>query len=144
MSCRTEPGRWLVCAARGARQSMAIRSGNSLLWQVIPASTASAHAALTVLLLAGVTVFAALLVVGVIEVRRSSTVAGPEPGQAAKFLGAKARLVVVRGLRPNWEYPLYEGRNVLGRADEQPVDIDPQPQEPEDRIWSSRQHAVIT
>jgi len=56
---------------------------------------------------------------------------------------AKARLVVVRGLRPNWEYPVYEGRNILGRADEQPVDIDLQPQEPEARIWSSRQHAVI-
>jgi FHA domain len=57
---------------------------------------------------------------------------------------AKARLVIVRGLRPKWEYPIFEGRNIIGRADEQPVEIDLQPQEPEDRIWSSRQHAVIT
>jgi hypothetical protein len=56
----------------------------------------------------------------------------------------KARLLVVRGLRPNWVYAVYEGQNVLGRADDQPVDIDLQPQEPEDRIWSSRQHAAIT
>jgi len=103
-----------------------------------------AHAVFTLVLLAGIAVFAALLVVGVIEVRRPSPVAAPEAGQAAKFPGAKARLVVLRGLRPNWEYPLYEGRNVIGRADEQPVDIDLQPQEPEDRIWSSRQHAAIT
>lgn len=56
----------------------------------------------------------------------------------------KARLLVMRGLRPNWVYPVYEGQNILGRADDQPVDIDLQPQEPEDRIWSSRQHAAIT
>src|SRR5262245_44185142 len=56
----------------------------------------------------------------------------------------KARLLVVRGLRPNWEYPIYEGRNILGRPDAQPVDIDLEPQEPENRVWSSRQHAAIT
>src|SRR5262249_55439954 len=56
----------------------------------------------------------------------------------------KSRLVIVRGLRPNWEYPIFEGRNIIGRADQQPVEIDLQPQEPEDRVWSSRQHAVIT
>jgi hypothetical protein len=56
----------------------------------------------------------------------------------------KSRLVVVRGLRPKWEYPIFEGRNIIGRADQQPVEIDLQPQEPEDRVWSSRQHAAIT
>jgi pSer/pThr/pTyr-binding forkhead associated (FHA) protein len=42
------------------------------------------------------------------------------------------------------EYPLYEGHNFIGRADEKPVDIDLEDQEPPDRIWSSRQHALIT
>jgi pSer/pThr/pTyr-binding forkhead associated (FHA) protein len=52
--------------------------------------------------------------------------------------------VVLRGLKPNVEYPLYEGVNYLGRADEEPVDIDLEDQESPDRIWSSRQHAIIT
>lgn len=56
----------------------------------------------------------------------------------------KAHLEIVRGLRPNWKYPIFEGRNTIGRADQQPVEIDLQPQEPEDRVWSSRQHAAIT
>ena len=56
----------------------------------------------------------------------------------------KPRLEIVRGLRPNWKFPIFEGRNMIGRADQQPVEIDLQPQEPEDRVWSSRQHAVIT
>jgi hypothetical protein len=58
--------------------------------------------------------------------------------------GAKPKLVVMRGLRLNVEYPLYEGDNYLGRADEKAVDIDLEDQEPPDRIWSSRQHARIT
>ncbi len=65
-------------------------------------------------------------------------------GKLKALPNTKARLLVVRGLRPNWEYPIFEGLNILGRADEQPVDIDLQPQEPEDRVWSSRQHAAIT
>jgi hypothetical protein len=54
------------------------------------------------------------------------------------------RLVVLRGLKPNVEYPLFEGDNYLGRADEEPVDIDLEDQEPPDRVWTSRQHALIT
>src|SRR5262249_25550226 len=57
---------------------------------------------------------------------------------------AKPRLVVIRGQRIDVEYPLYEGDNYIGRADEKAVDIDLEDQEPPDRIWSSRQHAVIT
>lgn len=57
---------------------------------------------------------------------------------------AKPKLVVVRGQRMNVEYPVYEGDNYLGRADEKAVDIDLEDQEPPDRIWSSRQHALIT
>jgi pSer/pThr/pTyr-binding forkhead associated (FHA) protein len=57
--------------------------------------------------------------------------------------GAQPKLVVQRGLKINFEYPIYEGQNFIGRADEKPVDIDLEDQEPPDRIWSSRQHAVI-
>ncbi len=41
------------------------------------------------------------------------------------------------------EFPIYEGMNFIGRADEKPVDIDLEDQEPPDRIWCSRQHALI-
>jgi hypothetical protein len=57
--------------------------------------------------------------------------------------GGKPRLRVLRGQKVNVEYPLYEGDNFIGRADERPVDIDLEDQEPPDRIWSSRQHALI-
>lgn len=64
---------------------------------------------------------------------------------AAKAMPASARprLLVLRGLKMNLEYPLYPGLNYLGRADEKPVDIDLEDQEAPDRIWTSRQHAVI-
>jgi hypothetical protein len=57
--------------------------------------------------------------------------------------GSKPRLLVLRGQKINVEYPLYDGDNYIGRADEKPVDIDLEDQEPPDRIWSSRQHALI-
>jgi hypothetical protein len=57
--------------------------------------------------------------------------------------GAQPRLLVLRGQKRNVEYPIYEGLNFIGRADEKPVDIDLEDQEPPDRVWSSRQHAVI-
>jgi hypothetical protein len=72
----------------------------------------------------------------------------PAPAPAAPAGGlppdAQPRLVVLRGLKRNVEYPLYEGHNFIGRADEKPVDIDLDDQEPPDRVWSSRQHALIT
>jgi hypothetical protein len=68
--------------------------------------------------------------------------AGEPPGRLPRE--AKPGLVVLRGQRINVEYPLYEGDNYLGRADEKAVDIDLEDQEPSDRIWSSRQHALIT
>ena len=58
--------------------------------------------------------------------------------------GAVPKLVVQRGLKLNVEYPIYEGHNFIGRADEKPVDIDLDDQEAPDRVWSSRQHALIT
>ncbi len=67
-----------------------------------------------------------------------------EAPAAALPAGAQLRLVVLRGLKINTEYPLYEGLNFIGRTDERPVDIDLEDQEPPDRIWSSRQHACIS
>jgi hypothetical protein len=57
--------------------------------------------------------------------------------------GVEPKLVVLRGQKRNAEYPLFEGPNFVGRADEKPVDVDLEDQEPPDRVWSSRQHACI-
>ncbi len=65
------------------------------------------------------------------------------PGSALPH-GAQPRLLVLRGQKRNIEYPVYEGLNFIGRADEKPVDIDLEEQEPPDRIWCSRQHACIS
>jgi hypothetical protein len=70
--------------------------------------------------------------------------AAPAAAPGVLPAGAQPKLVVLRGQRPNVEYPLYDGHNFIGRADEKPVDIDLEDQEPPDRIWSSRQHALIT
>lgn len=70
----------------------------------------------------------------------------PAPAEAKPGVlppDAKPKLVVIRGLKIGAEYPLYEGENFIGRADEKPVDIDLEEQESPDRIWSSRQHACI-
>jgi hypothetical protein len=64
-------------------------------------------------------------------------------GDGSLPAGAQPKLVVQRGQRPKAEYPIYEGLNFIGRADEKPVDIDLEDQEPPDRVWCSRQHAVI-
>ena len=50
---------------------------------------------------------------------------------------------MLRGQRISVEYPIYEGLNFIGRADEKPVDIDLDDQEPADKVWCSRQHALI-
>ena len=42
------------------------------------------------------------------------------------------------------KYDIFEGLNFIGRADEKPVDIDLEDQEPPDRVWCSRQHACIS
>ncbi len=49
-----------------------------------------------------------------------------------------------RGQKINYEFPIYPELNFIGRADEKPVDIDLEDQEPPDRVWCSRQHALIT
>lgn len=53
------------------------------------------------------------------------------------------KLVVLRGLKINAEYPVYEGRNTIGRFADKPVDIDLMNQESVEQIWCSRQHAVV-
>jgi hypothetical protein len=55
-----------------------------------------------------------------------------------------ARLVVLRGQRIGAEFPVYPGRNTIGRFVEKPVDIDLLPQEAEYQVWCSRLHAVVT
>mgnify|MGYP000078052744 CR=1 FL=1 len=62
----------------------------------------------------------------------------------APSAAANPKLVVVRGQRIDVQYPIYPGKNFMGRTDDKPVDIDIEDQESADRIWSSRQHAVIT
>ena len=68
----------------------------------------------------------------------------PTAAPAALPAGAQPRLIVLRGQKRNVEYPIYEGLNFIGRADEKPVDIDLEDQEPPDRIWCSRQHACLS
>lgn len=53
------------------------------------------------------------------------------------------KLLVLRGLKINTEYPIYEGRNTIGRFADKPVDIDLMNQESVEQIWCSRQHATI-
>jgi hypothetical protein len=71
---------------------------------------------------------------------------GPAPLQSQPSVlspDAQPRLLVLRGQKRNEEYPLFEGLNFIGRADEKPVDIDLEDQEPPDRVWCSRQHACV-
>ena len=69
----------------------------------------------------------------------------PLPGGPAPDAGpTNPKLVVVRGQRMDVTYPVFAGKNYLGRTDDKPVDIDLEDQEAADRIWTSRQHAVIT
>jgi hypothetical protein len=73
--------------------------------------------------------------------------AAPAPPTAAPAplaADAQPKLVVIRGQKLNAEYPIYPDLNFIGRADEKPVDIDLEDQEPPDRVWCSRQHALIT
>jgi hypothetical protein len=55
----------------------------------------------------------------------------------------RPKLVVLRGMKIGSEYPVYEGRNTVGRFADKPVDIDLVCQESTEQIWCSRQHAII-
>ena len=56
----------------------------------------------------------------------------------------RPKLIVLRGMRIGAEFPVYEGRNTVGRFADKPVDIDLVSQESVEQIWCSRQHAVLT
>lgn len=71
-------------------------------------------------------------------------VEAPAPAPAVLPADAQPRLLVLRGQKRNVEYPLYDGLNFVGRADDKPVDIDLEDQEPPDRVWCSRQHCCIS
>jgi hypothetical protein len=70
---------------------------------------------------------------------RADEAVAPAPAAPA----IKPKLVVLRGMKINAEYPIYEGRNMIGRFADKPVDIDLMAQESLEQIWCSRQHAVV-
>jgi hypothetical protein len=73
------------------------------------------------------------------------TVLGAGVGSGAtRVPPTEPRLVVVRGERLSVAYPVLAGKNYIGRSADRPVDIDLDGQEPVERIWTSRQHAVLT
>jgi hypothetical protein len=76
-------------------------------------------------------------------VASAAAAAVPAPAPAKLAPGAQPRLKVMRGLKVGFEFALYPEYNYIGRADEKPVDVDLEDQEPPDRVWCSRQHAVI-
>ena len=57
--------------------------------------------------------------------------------------GVRPRLRVVRGRKINVEYAIKDGASYIGRRDDAPVEIDLEDQEPAERIWTSRKHAVV-
>jgi hypothetical protein len=81
--------------------------------------------------------------VGRDEPAKKPKTATPPPLPSAAAL-VSPKLLVVRGQKMDVSYPIYGGKNYLGRTDDKPVDIDLEDQESTDRIWTSRQHAVIT
>jgi pSer/pThr/pTyr-binding forkhead associated (FHA) protein len=69
----------------------------------------------------------------------SDVAVAPTPAPAT----STPSLVVLRGNKAGARYPIYEGKNYIGRTDEEPVDINLEDQE-RDTVWSSRQHCCIT
>ena len=66
--------------------------------------------------------------------------ATPPPGTR---IVVKPKLEVIRGEKVGVSYTILEGKNLLGRTVNQPVDIDLTSQEPVERVWTSRQHTCI-
>jgi hypothetical protein len=78
---------------------------------------------------------------GVIQPPTPGVVPPPQP-----LPGQQVKLSVLRGDQPGETFQIWEGLNVIGRADPQgkPVDIDLEPQEASKAAPSvSRQHAVV-
>jgi len=55
----------------------------------------------------------------------------------------KPKLEVVRGERTGATFAVLEGKNIVGRTVQQPVDLDLTGQEPVERVWTSRHHACL-
>src|SRR5262249_14237551 len=68
----------------------------------------------------------------------------PAPRVSTLAPEERPKLVAVKGLKPNLTYPVYDGINVIGRSDDQAVDIDLLDQEAPSKVFASRQHARIT
>ncbi|MBN9120021.1 MAG: FHA domain-containing protein [Planctomycetes bacterium] len=73
-----------------------------------------------------------------------ATARADQPPPAPPPPTLRPRLVVLRGMKIGAEYPIYEGRNTIGRFADKPVDIDLVCQESTEQIWCSRQHAFVT
>lgn len=73
----------------------------------------------------------------------SAASSGSSSASATSRVVVKPRLEVVRGEKLGSAYPILEGRNVVGRTVNTPVDIDLTGQEPTERVWTSRQHACV-
>jgi hypothetical protein len=69
---------------------------------------------------------------------------GPASGFGLLAPEVEPKLVVVRGVKVGVPFPVRPGKNYIGRRDERLVDIDLEDQEAPDRVWASRQHAVIS
>lgn len=57
------------------------------------------------------------------------------------------KLIVVRGQQNGTEYPVKQGKTVLGRGaagDKQPVDVDMDQQERPGQVFAANHHAIIT
>lgn len=79
------------------------------------------------------------------QLRLASAEAGITPQKPIdRVAEPAARLRVIRGLRLNTEFRLFEGANLIGRRDDRPVDVDVTDLEPADRVWTSRHHALVT
>jgi hypothetical protein len=57
---------------------------------------------------------------------------------------AITRLSVIRGTKIGFEFPIYEGRNYIGRTADTPADIDLTAHEDSEQVWTSRKHALLT
>jgi len=68
---------------------------------------------------------------------------GPAPRVSSLAPGDRPRLVIVKGMKTNVEYPIYDGENVIGRADDLPVEIDLRDLEKFEKTYTSRQHACV-
>ncbi len=62
---------------------------------------------------------------------------------AATAADVQPKLTVIRGLKVGAEYTIYEGHNFIGRMDDKPVDVDLEDQESPERVYCSRQHALL-